>query len=134
MCFEYANVGSQFVKQMAVAVIDRLLGEGKSLSVPTVPTQAAVSLMDQRDENRFVVHVVYAPRNLKGTARKIEVIEDCLPIYDTKIEVKLGGRRALRVYTAPDGEELAFEQKGDILSFTLPSFLIHGMAVIDYAE
>lgn len=133
-CFEYANMGSQIVKQLWCATVDRLLGEGKTVGTSAIPTQASVTLLDQKGESRLVLHLVYAPRNLKGNARKIEIIEDCLPIYDTKIEVKLGGRRALRVYTAPDGEELAFEQKGDTLRFTVPKFLIHGMAVIDYAE
>ncbi len=134
MCYEYANIGSQFVKQMAVAVIDRLLGDSKSLSTPTVPTQAAVSLMDQKGESRFVAHVVYAPRNLKGTAKKIEVIEDCLPIYNTEVKVLMNGKKAKRVYTAPDGAELDFTQKGDTVSFVIPEFNIHAMAIIDYDE
>ena len=133
-CYEYANIGSQIVKQLWCATVDRLLGEGKTVSTPTVPTQASVTLMDQKDESRFVLHVVYAPRNLKGNDRKVEVIEDCLPVYDTEVSLKMGGKRALRVYSAPDGEEIVFEQKGDTLSFKIDKFLIHGMAVIDYAE
>ena len=118
MFFEYVNVGSQFVKQMAIAVIDRLLGENKSLNTPDVPTQASVSLMDQKGERRLVTHVVYAPRNIRRTgAKKMEIIEDCLPIYDTKIEVKMNGKKAKRVYTAPDGTELDFVQNGDKVCF-----------------
>jgi hypothetical protein len=135
MFFEYVNVGSQFVKQMAIAVIDRLLGENKSISVNGVPTQASVSLMDQKGESRLVSHVVYAPRNIRRNgAKKMEIIEDCLPIYDTKIEVKMNGKKAKRVYSAPDGTQLEFEQNGDKIRFVIPKFLIHGMAVIDYEE
>ena len=132
ICFEYANIGSQFAKQMFCATLDRLLCGKKSIKTPTVPTQASVTLMDQKAENRLVAHVVYAPRNLKGNARKVEVIEDCLPIYGTEFEVKMNGKKATGVYSAPDGEELEFTQNGDVTSFTLPKFTIHGMAVIDY--
>ena len=132
ICFEYANIGSQFVKQLFCATVDLLLGDEKTVSAPTVPTQAAVTLLDQAGESRFVAHVVYAPRNLKGNARKVEVIEDCLPIYNTKITVKLNGKIPQKVYSAPDGEELDFTYENDKITFTLPKFLIHGMAVIDY--
>ena len=88
--------------------------------------------MDQKDESRFVLHVVYAPRNLKGNDRKVEVIEDCLPIYNTEVKVLLNGKKAKKVYSAPDGTELAFTQNGDTVSFVIPEFTIHGMVVIDY--
>lgn len=131
-CLEYAKVGQQFVKQMFCATVDILLGDKKTISAPTVPTQACVTLNDQKSEKRLVAHVVYAPRNLKGTNPKIEVIEDCLPIYDTEISIKMNGKTPKKVYSAPDGEELDFTYENDKITFTLPKFLIHGMAVIDY--
>ena len=91
--------------------------------------------MDQKGESRLVAHVVYAPRNIRRNgAKKMEIIEDCLPIYDTKIEVKMNGKKAKRVYSAPDGAQLEFAQNGDKIRFVIPKFLIHGMAVIDYEE
>ncbi len=131
MFYEYANIGPQFVKQLAVAVIDRLLGENKTLKT-AVPTQASVSLMDQTNENRLVFHIVYAPRNVKGGKKKIEVIEDCIPIYDTPVSLKVGAKKIKRVYSAPDCTDIAFSQSGDEVTFTIPKFCIHSMVVLDY--
>ncbi|MBO7177191.1 MAG: beta-galactosidase, partial [Clostridia bacterium] len=68
---EYAMVGSQFAKQLVFYAIDRCLGTSKTLRT-ALPAQAIVTLMDQPEQKRLVLHVVYAPRNVKGI-NKIEV-------------------------------------------------------------
>lgn len=134
LCYEYADIGQQYVKQIFCATVDRLLGDEKSICAPSLPVQGTLTLMDQKDEKRLIAHAVYAPRTLKGHTKKIEVIEDCVPLYNTEIKVKLNGKKAVRVYSAPDGKELDFKVEGDTVHINLPYFEIHGMAVIDYAE
>ena len=131
VCFEYANVGTQFVKQMFIATVDMLLGEKKSVTT-SVPTQASVSLMDQKDENRLVFHIVYAPRNVKGMANKIEIIEDSIPIYNTPVCIRVGDKKIKRVYTAPDGVDVSFTQDGELVSFNIDKFEMHAMIILDY--
>ena len=131
VCYEYANVGTQFVKQMFFATVDMLLGESKSVKT-SVPTQASVSLMNQKDENRLVFHIVYAPRNVKGMTNKIEIIEDSIPIYNTPVCIKVGEKKIKRVYTAPDGTDVSFTQDGELVKFNIDKFEMHAMIVLDY--
>ncbi len=128
---EYAMTGSLISKRILMDAIDRLLGEDKTVSVG-LPAQGNVTLMDQTSENRVVLHLLYAPRIAKGS-QKIEVIEDCVPLYNIPVTMKLAGKTPKKVYTAPDGEAIRFtvDQAGSI-SFTVPEIRIHSMVVVDY--
>ena len=126
---EYAMVGSQFAKNLITYAIDRCLGTHKTLST-ALPAQAAVSLMDQPAQNRLILHVVYAPRNTKGI-NKIEVIEDCVPLYEVPITLHGLRRKIKKVYLAPSGEELLYAQNTEI-TFTIPKMETHAMIVLDY--
>lgn len=126
---EYAMVGSQFAKNLVTYAIDRCLGTHKTLST-ALPAQAAVSLMDQPAQNRLILHVVYAPRNTKGI-NKIEIIEDCVPLYEVPITLHGLKRKIKKVYLAPSGEELQYAQNTEI-TFTIPKMETHAMIVLDY--
>ena len=116
---------------MMETVIDACIGEGKSAEV-TMPAAAAMTLMDQEQENRLVLHLVYAPTNTRGQ-KKLEIIEDIVPLYNIPVRVKNTGKKIKNVYLAPSGEKLTFEvhDNGDI-SFTVPKVDLHAMAVLDY--
>ena len=128
---EYAMEGHIFAKRMMEAVIDACMGDGKSAEV-TMPAAAAMTLMDQEQENRLVLHLVYAPTNTRGQ-KKLEIIEDIVPLYNIPVRVKNTGKKIKNVYLAPSGEKLTFEvhDNGDI-SFTVPKVDLHAMAVLDY--
>lgn len=126
---DYAMFGSQFVKQALLHVIDRALADRKTLSV-SLPTQGIATLMEQPHESRLVLHLLFAPRTVKGE-RKIEVIEDCVPLYRVPVRIRVGNKRVKRVYTAPTGEEIPFTIEGDTVCFEVPSVLIHAMTVIE---
>ncbi len=129
---DYAMFGSQFVKQALLSVIDRCLGECKTLRT-SLPTQGVATLMEQTALNRYILHLLYAPRTVKGE-RKIEVIEDCVPLYRIPVALRLDGKRPRRVYVAPTGEPLDFCVENGVLRFEVPSVLIHAMTVIEFED
>ena len=129
---EYAMVGQIFAKRMMEAVIDLCLGEDRSATVE-MPSAAAMTLMDQAGENRYVLHLVYAPTNTRG-AKKLEIIEDIVPLYHIPVTVRTAGRKIKRVYLAPTLEELAFETRDGAVSFTVPKVDLHAMAVLEYDD
>lgn len=130
---EYAEVGSLIAKQTVTDAIDRLLGEAKLLQT-ALPAQAIVTLMEQTEQTREILHLLYAPRAAKG-ASKIEVIEDCVPLYRVPISLSERGRRVKRIYTVPDGVEIAYSHTDHgRIEFTVPEISIHAMVVIEYEQ
>ena len=128
---EYADIGSLIAKKTVCAAIDRLLGEEKTLLVE-LPAQGIVTLMEQDLENRSVLHLLYAPKTVKGS-QKIEVIEDCVPLYNTKVSLNIGNKRVKRVYIAPKFTDIEYSVSDrGTLTFEVPEISIHAMAVIEY--
>ncbi|MBE6633584.1 MAG: beta-galactosidase [Ruminococcaceae bacterium] len=130
---EYAAVGSRISKQAVTAAIDRLLGENKTVTVE-LPAQGIVTLMEQGALERSVLHLLYAPRGSKGT-EKLEIIEDAIPLYGVEVALKTRERAVARVYSAPEGENLAYtvDEKG-VLRFSVPKVLLHAMVAIEWKK
>jgi len=128
---EYATVGSQFAKNLVTYAIDRCLGIRKTLRT-ALPTQAIATLMDQPEQKRMILHLLYAPRTVKGS-NKIEVIEDCVPLYQTPVTVYGLGKKIKKVYIAPSGEEIPFRGTNGA-TFIVPKINIHTMVVLDYED
>jgi hypothetical protein len=72
--------------------------------------------------------LLYASPVKRG--QDIEVIEDLIPLINIQVKLKLGAN-AKRVYLAPQGIELAFEDNGQELTYEIPCFECHQMVVID---
>ena len=126
---EYAMVGQIFAKRMMEAVINACIGKGKSAEV-TMPSGAAMTLMDQEAEKRLVLHLVYAPTNTRGE-KKLEIIEDIVPLYQIPVELRTD-KKIQRAYLAPTGEEIAFAVTEEGVRFTVPKVDLHAMVVLDY--
>ena len=128
---EYAEVGSLIAKKTVCAAIDKLLGDRKTVRTQ-LPATGIVTLMDQREEDRYVLHLLYAPRTVKGS-KKIEVIEDCVPLYNTEVKMNVGNRQVSRVYLAPQQTELEYslDSRGE-LTVNVPKIEIHAMVVVEW--
>jgi predicted ATP-grasp superfamily ATP-dependent carboligase len=60
----------------------------------------------------------------------VEVIEDLIPLHNIEVTLRLG-EKAKRVYLAPQGVDLAFEQNEHEPKYTIPSFECHQMVLVD---
>lgn len=125
---EYATKGSLILKEIVLHALDRLLGD-KKIFVSNLGAQAVVTLMRQKDENRYVNHLLYASPVKRG--EKVEVIEDILPIYDTDVTLTVD-EKIKKVYLAPQGKEIEFKQEGNKVSYSVDKFECHQMVVLDY--
>ncbi len=123
---EYRKHGTIYSKQIVCDILDRLLGEDKTLATD-LPSGGVTTLMEQKAENRLVNHLLYAVTAKRGDT---EVIEDAIKITDTAVTVKLENAPK-RVYLAPQMEDIDYTYENGKLSYTVKEFSLHQMVVID---
>jgi len=126
----YHAFGAVAIRDYAVKAMRLLLGEAR-VEATGLPSTGRVTLMEQPEATRSVLHLLYANTvlrggNIRGCA-PIEVIEELTPLAD--IRVKVRARHAVsKVRLAPEGTALAFETLSDgAIRFTVPSLLCHQM-------
>ena len=133
---DYANHGAYHTKQIVHDMIDALLGDSKSLET-SLPSNGIATLTKQEDENRYVCHLLYTVTKPRGRTvgivedeRAIEIIEDEVPLYDTKVRLRIN-EKPVRLYLAPECKDIDFAYENGVISFTVDKFTTHGMAIID---
>lgn len=124
---DYAVKGSLPVKEIIIYALNLLLPD-KTLKT-NLPAQGIVTLMQQKNESRYINHLLYASPVKRGNG--IEVIEDLIPLHNINVSIKLP-YNAKKVYLAPQMQELEFTQQNDEVSFTVQQMECHQMVVIDY--
>ncbi len=125
---EYAEIGDISAKLMTHKLIDKLLGDKKTL-ITSLPAQGVVTLMEQKDKNRFICHLLYASPVKRG--KNTEIIEDIIPLYDVKVSVKTE-KIPQKVYLAPTKTEIPFDFDGERISFAVSRLENHAMTVIEF--
>ena len=124
---EYIVRGNLLPKYMVFTALDALLGKEKTIDVD-MPSQGKVTLTEQRNEGRYICHLLYASPILRGN---IEVIEDIVPIYNIPLELKLP-KKVTNVYTAPNNEKIEFVQDEESVRIVVPKVECHAMIVFEY--
>ncbi len=138
---EYAEVGSIIAKDMILKLIDRLIGKELSIYVENLPSAGIVTLNEQKNSSRYVLHVLYgAPvkrggNNLLSLADTavpaLEVIEDLPEVHGTKITLKTE-KKIRRVTLVPQGREIPFEESDGKIKFVIDSFSCKQVVALDY--
>lgn len=121
---EYAEIGSIAVKEIVCGVIDRLLTEKKVKT--NLPAQGVITVT--RQEGREIVHLIYGSPVKRGN--NVEIIEDIIPIYNTKVSLKFE-KEPKRVYLAPQNTEIDFTYNNGYTTFKVDEFECHQMIAID---
>ena len=93
-----------------------------------MPSAGRMNLLHQPEHNRYVVHLLYASPIQRGA---VSVIEDLLPIYNTRVEVSFK-EKIQRAYLIPSGESVSMERKGDEIELIIPEFTCHTALVLEY--
>lgn len=122
---DYADNASLILKKTVCHVIDELIGKEKSVKTD-LPAQGVVTLTKQNE--RKILHLLYASPVKRGNG--IEIIEDIIPLYNIKAEVKTD-KKVKSVYLAPQNEAIEFIQNEDSVSFVVPKMENHQMIVIE---
>ncbi len=135
----YYGWGSVPMAEYARKAIRYLLGEPEIIT--NLPSTARLTLMEQPEEHRYVLHLLYASTvnrgsggNIEGvqTRGSIEVIEDLLPLHDVKVDIR-PRREIKKVTLAPEGTGVLFNvDSSGRLNFKLERFTCHQMVVLEY--
>jgi len=124
---EYNTVAPRWDKQMFLNALELLLPE--PLVRHDGPTTMQVTVNEQADKNRWVVHLLhYIPER---RSQYIDVIEDVIPLYEVKVSVK-APEKVRDIVCVPENDPLAYEQKGDRVEFVLPELVGHQMVALNF--
>jgi hypothetical protein len=104
-----------------------------------LPSAGRASLMHQRHENRYVLHLLFAMPQKRGAAasqwatgnQAVEVIEDLFPLHNIHCIVRVP-EAISSVRLVPSGEEVPFETRDGAIEFFVPELLCHQMVEIGY--
>lgn len=127
---EYKENGSFIVKDIFRHTMDTLLKKDKTIYT-TLPSEGVVTLARSREEPYYINHLLYAVPVKRGDG--IEIIEDILPVYDIRVELRIP-EKVTGVRCVPQQEELQFEQLHGVLCYTVPVLECHQMIQITYEE
>jgi hypothetical protein len=105
-----------------------LLYKKPILTVKNLQSCGRVSLLKQENKNRYVAHLLYAPALQRG---EVMVIEDFPLVPGVEIEINVP-ENIKKAYQIPDGIELGFTKKENILKIEVPAFSMHSGIVLEY--
>jgi hypothetical protein len=134
----YRQLGQPVYRDFVAAALRHLLGASWPVHT-SLPTDGRINVLEQPDGQRYVVHLLYAPKSLRGWTNKrgrrlaVEIIEDLVPLSEVAVAVRVP-RRVREVRLVPDGDTLPFTQRDGAVAFTVPQFTCHQMITLSYAK
>ena len=129
MFTEYAECGSVHTKYAVMDIIDRLLGEDKTLTC-TLPScgVTSVAIRSTGDSTQYIHQMVYAIPKVRGNGT--EIIEDLPPVPDVVCTLAVPAAPK-RVFLAPGEAEIPFVYENGKVTYTVPSFTCAAMVVAE---
>lgn len=130
----YRALGPHTVKAFVQNVIESMIGEQKSASVSDFPASGTITVRQQHDQNRYIVHLLYGAPRLKGETLlgPLEAIEDLPRLAPAQISLSLE-EDIISIKTL-DGNDVGFDQSKDgKIRFTTGTIHGHEMYVLEYA-
>jgi hypothetical protein len=117
------------------------MSEDKSFET-NLPSSARISLMDQPDEKRLILHLLYAEKSCRGgnmqfsggnvrATGQIEIIEDLIPLHEIELSLKTD-KKVKSVCLQPQGRKLDAEITDEAVRIKLDSFTCHAMIELNY--
>ena len=137
----YAGYGAVIYRRFIAAVIERML-DGRPTVRTTLPSQGRVVLNRQEDENRYVLHLLYANPTQRGdtlqlsggttrATQPIQIIDDFTPLHDVGVTLNhLPEVRAARAVRADLDLPLTAADGG--VSLTLPKLMGHEIVKLQF--
>ena len=137
----YALYGTVILKNFILKAVKAFLKDDLQI-VTSLPSQGRVSLLEQKEEKRYIFHALYATPTLRGMSSEpfrenmrrtapIEVIEDLVPLYDQEFDIRVE-RPVTRAVLVPENVEIPFVYENGRVKFTLEKLHCHQMVELDY--
>lgn len=139
----YRALGAVAYREYVSKVISMMLGADRSVTT-NLPSTARITLMNQPEEDRLILHLCYANMSHRGTEAKlspegfvmnshpVEVIEDLPMLVDVELSIKTM-RKIRRAVLQPQGRELETREQDGCICMTVDRFSCHAMVVMDYS-
>ena len=124
---QYQQNGPRWCKTLFLNALEMLLPE--PLVRHSGPTTVRVTLNDQPDQGRWVMHVLHYIPERRCT--DFDIIEDVLPLYDLKFSVRAPAE-VLDVARVPEQETLEHRRVGGRVEFVLPKLVGHQMVALRF--
>ena len=124
----YREYGSAYHKRYFLNALKRL--EPAPVMETSMPSAGRASLIHQRAEGRYCLHLLYASPISRNYA---EVIEDLPPLFDVPVTLRIP-ERVKRVVLQPSGEPVAFSQENGAVQFKVPRVQCHQLIVLETEE
>ncbi|MFA5204927.1 MAG: alpha-amylase family protein [Lentisphaeria bacterium] len=132
----YYQAGAVVLREFLAAVLTEFLGDAVTVR-SNLPSLARLTVTRQEREKRTLIHLLYGNMVKRGNGvpgtwlgDKIEVIEELLPLPETKLELHVSAP-VKRVSLQPQDVELAFAVHGNWLAITAPSFACHQIIAVE---
>lgn len=132
----YHKSGQPLLKYLIRGILAKLYPE--PLVQTELPSAGRITVTEQEAQNRSVVHLLYAPPQLRGKGLKhpkghdlaLEIIEDPVPLRDVRCSIRTEAAPR-QVFLAEGQEELPFRFQSGRVDFTVPEVSVHQMVVIE---
>ncbi len=122
----YAKHGHLCFKELFDYVTARMLGSDRTVYA-AIPDRGVVTLTKQADQNRNILHLLFAHTTLRG--ERTEIIEDVVPLYNVACKVKTATAPS-KVTLVPQNRDIDFTCTDGYVQFTVPEVCIHQMVVL----
>lgn len=136
----YRAYGHLTCRRYVARCLRLLLGKDDLIQT-NLPSAARLSLTHQEEENRWVVHLLYAPTHNRGgrlsldtgsvqsSGCGVEIIEELPPLRDIAVAVRLDVP-IIHVSLEPQGVPLEFHTEKGYVRFIVPECNCHQMVVL----
>ena len=136
----YSALGTVAVKDYITKTINEFIGH--KLLTTNLPSTTRVSLMDQPESDRYILHLLYANTIKRGgemelesaypeKTQSVEIIEDLIPIYDVKLELTTE-KKIKSIKLQPVNKTMDFNQENCEIKFKIDKLLSHQMIELNY--
>lgn len=118
---QYAQSAPRWCKQLFLNALEMLLPE--PLVRVKGPSTITTALNEQREEKRWVLHLLHYVPERRGA--DFDVIEDVIPLFDLRVSVRVADVSGVKC--VPGGKALEFSVRDGRVEFVLPKLEGHQM-------
>lgn len=124
---QYEANAPRWCKILVSNAIKMLIGE--SIVVSNLPSTALINLNEQKNESRFILHVLHYIAQRKGPT--IDIIEDKIPLYNSEFSLELN-KDIKGIKLVPSNTELKWKLESGRVEFAVEKIEGHQMIEIEY--
>lgn len=99
-----------------------------SYATAEMPSAGRLNVLQQKEDNRYIIHLLYATPHQRGAAK---VIEDLVPLYKTRVVLNLP-KKIKNLKWIPENKDLDFKETPAGIEVIVPYFQAHTAIVAEY--